>query len=538
MRPDEIVSCSDSKGTSAARDAWGFWSAKLPVGIEFAAALAVVLAARASMIFPLNYSSDDYGWAFKDLADAYGLFAAEGRLLVYFLNLAADFLGASFPFLGALWPILGCAAAVFFGMALRLKLLPDCPSSVGITAVLIFVLFPYQNELMTFHIALPAITCLLVCAGLAILVDKNDFFRLVISSFLIAAAISYQIFLAYIAVAILFIALMEIQQATVCPQHDAGGAIHKYRRSALNLIALLLGVTIFLVSKKLTSDLTGWLPSGRSQIASIDDIPTKLVLLVKEVQYYLLRSEVMLPKVFKVLQLALVVIAVVGIIRGYSATSRSIWNCFLGVTITLAVLGLALIATPFPMMLLEDSRLSLNMRALSGLGVFWSGLFALSWAVSSRQTRKAVLGIGLLLVVGYSLQANQFSVDFARVNMREKMFANRVLSRLELCDDFARIRTVVVVGLSLNHLSYGFKTPVYSSMYYPYDIVALLSEVSGRSFAVPSATDIEKAEQISMNMPLWPHHDSVAVHGDIAVVAASRKVGSAEMLAPPQKREH
>ncbi len=468
------------------------------------------------MIFPLNYSSDDYGWSYRSLSTGYPLWAAEGRLFLYFINWTAEQFGASFPFLGAFWPIFASACAVAFGLVLRDIWVKNCPSIVAVTAVLIFSLFPYHCELFIFHIAMPAVAGCLICGAIALKAEIKSFIAFFATAISISLGISYQIFISYFLVAIVFIFLMQTQI------HDIESFFEKYRRPFLKIVMLFFGITVFLLSQIITTHFTGHSTTQRAKIAIFHDIPEKAILLIKELYYFFLKEEVMIPQSFKILQIILILLIIWGLFVKMGIRNYQAQKLLRLVFIPGLVLAFAFAATVLPFLALNDYRGVMSMRSLSGISVFWAGTFVFAWLISTQRIRKVVVCIGLLIALVYSIKVNQYSVDFARVNMRERLFANRVFERISERENFQKIRTIIFVGLKEDTFTYGLKTPVVSSMLYPYITVGIMSEISGHPFSIPSKAEIRRAEELSVNIPLWPHPDSVLISGDMAIVAMAR----------------
>ena len=502
----------------------GIFETRLPFFAEFIIAFGILLAARASLVFPLNYSSDDYGWGFTDIKGAYHLFAQEGRLVLYFFNRFVDYLGSDFPFLGAFWPIATSVAYTFFGFALRNLWMKESPSFPAIIMVLIFSTFPYHCELIIFHIALPAIFICLISAGISFYFLKGRNESLIYATLLMVVAISYQLFIPYIATACLISLLVEL-----CRNLDNIKINHSSIKIAISrifsyFVPLLIAVVCSLILAKVTTLISGFEPSSRMQMATIKDAPDKAIILVKQLQYFLLRSEIMLPLALKVLQVSLIFIfvweAFKKILIGSEKKSQDI---FLSVLILLCI-GIAFALTVAPYLLIKESMVHMSLRALSSFGVFWAGVFAMAWIVSDAKLRKTVAVLGALLVFGYCMKVSQYSVDFARLNMREKLFANRVMERISLLPTFEQVRTVVFVGLGSGYLREDLKSPVETSFFYPYNAVAVLSEISSRFFEEPTKADIARAKELSAGMSLWPHPESVVVDENLVVILISRKI--------------
>jgi hypothetical protein len=503
---------------------WAFLDVRLPAYVEFFIALGILLAARASMIFPLNYSSDDYGWGFTQLDSAYHLYAQEGRLILYYFNYFIDYLGADFPFLGTFWPILASASYIFFGLALCKLWIQNCPSVVAIIIALIFSTFPYHSELAIFHIALPSVAFCMVCASISFLYLKLPIKLLLIAAILMTIVFTYQLFVPYIFIAVIFTILISYLKQLE-NLHIGNSQIGVFLSKACVLIGpVFIAAISSLLIAKFTTLISGIEPSSRMHSASLSDAPEKIIILIKQLQYFLLREEIMMPLLFKALQCYLLLVVFICSYKKLSNSCSSKSLRILGMVLIMGFIGIAFASTVVPFLIIKESMMHMSLRALSSLGVFWAGVFAVAWVLTTSQVRKSVVLVGALLVFGYCMKASQYSVDFARLNMREQLFGNRVIERLSESPENDGIRSVVFVGLGSDFLREDLPSPIETSFYYPYNAVAVLSEISGRFFEEPTKADIIKANELSSKMPLWPHPQSIVIDKDLAVISISRKI--------------
>jgi hypothetical protein len=501
-----------------------FFEVRLPFYMEFIIALGILLAARASLIFPLNYSCDDYGWGFTEFNISYPMYAQEGRLFIYYFNYFINYLGADFPFLGSFWPIVASAGYICFGLALRNLWIKDCPSVPAIIIALIFSTFPYHSELAIFHIAMPIVTLCLVCGSISFSYLKLPLKSLFIATGLIAVAFTYQLFIPYIFIACVFALLIaylnNLEKFQTC-----NVKIRFALSKAIYLIGpVFIAVILSLIIAKITPLISGFESSNRMQPASLSDAPEKTIILVKQLQYFLLRDEIMMPLLFKALQCYLLAVVIFCSYKKLSDFCPSTIQRVIQMILILCFIGIAFASTVAPFLLIKESMMHMSIRALSSIGVFWAGVFAIAWILSTYRVRKSVVLVGTLLVFGYCIKVSQYSVDFARLNMREHLFGNRVLERISEFTSFKGIRSVVFVGLGSDYLREDLVSPVETSFFYPYNAVAVLSEISGCFFEEPTKADITRANELSAGMSLWPHPESVVLDNDLVVISISRKI--------------
>jgi hypothetical protein len=487
---------------------------------EFFIALAIVFAARASMIFLLNYSGDDYLMA-NSQVDEFHFWVCQGRFQSYVIDIICELLGARFPFMGGFWSIFATASYVAYGLILRRLWAPCSSSLVALSIVLIFSLFPYQSDFITFHECAPSTTVSLLLGGISLMYCDKGGWKTIICALGLFLAISYPPFVVLFAITILIMGLMRFNDFI------------KTKSSSVSLRVLLapvmfrLGFFVVIVFLSLlinhfVQKFSGIPMQERGEIITFKDAPDKAVMFIKQLQFFLLRPEVSFPVAVKLLQLSLLLAVFFGALRQMLHSGKKT-NQIIGTMFFISCLvTLAAAATIAPYFILKNYSGCMSLRMIAGFSVFWAGIFSAAWIFNEGKMKAAVLCIGLIVSVSYAFKVNEQSSDFARINLRDHLVANRIIERLSLFPGENKIRTVVFVGNKhlfnlncINTETSGFNV---SSLYLDWSNTKLLSEVSSQPFLTPSAEDIKTATADAKGKPVWPDAQSVYIKNDIGIV--------------------
>jgi len=486
---------------------------------EFFIALAIVLAARASMILLMNYSADDYFQVNSE--NNYVLFVSQGRYLCCAIYSICEIFGAKFPFMGALWSILASSSYVFYGLVLRHLWMPNSSSLSGLSTVIIFALFPYHSDLLSYHAADPVIIASLCLGGLSLIFCDKGGWKTIISAFAMFFAISYQPFITIFIISIIIMAVIESSNF-IKNKSSPELITAQLNKSIYRIYFFTIVIIINIVLSCGIQALSGISMQERGMLIALNDVPHQVVIFIKQLQYFFLRPEVSISISTKFFQLALIFLLFFGAIRGmlYSG-KKSIqilkW-CFL-LTIFISLAGSATIA---PYFILKNNTGCMSLRMIAGFSVFWSGIFCAAWIYNEGRVKNMVLCIGLILSISYAFKVNEQSYDFARINMRDHLIANRIVERLSLSPGYNNIRTVVFVGnnimfnlADINTETSGFNV---SSLYRSWSNTKVLSEISSLHLLLPTKEDIRDAVADAQGKPIWPDPRSTYIKNGIGIV--------------------
>lgn len=498
----------------------GFWR-------EFAIGVAIAVIARGSMLFPLNYSQDTYRFLNYPEGADFALFACEMRGFAYPLIQFLETIGAQYPYAGALWPILFSAAWVFAGLVSMRIWLPAAGSPAYLVGAILVALFPYQSDYLSFHNAAPGFSFKILLGWSALYFCKANRSSIVLTLLALTYCVSTQVLFGFFFLVVFFEALAWGFRKCASEDSLGGGLWTSARPWATRMGILFLSAILYFVINKSLLVVTGVAPSTRLELSSLAEYPGKGVLYLKNCYFFLFKGEVSIPLVVKWFQLSLIgLVALGGGIaifkkRRFVSTRLFFWG------ILLASLVLAVGACMGVMLPMKDAYSLMNPRTLSPLSIYWTGVFALAWAVMQGRLRGIVTLLGGLLAFSYAVNANRQSVDFARINERDRLVANRMVERLSLLDSSNEIRTVVLVGdnhkFNTDRISTETAGFNISSLYRPWSSTAVLREVSGIPFAYPSDADRKLAEKAAEGRPEWPAPGSAFIEGDVGVVVLPQR---------------
>jgi hypothetical protein len=501
-----------------------FASARIGLAKEFLIAWGIALAVRASLIFPYNYSTDNYRFLNYPEHFTPALALSEMRYWGYLFYQGFIALGAFYPFAGAMWQIIYNGALVGFAFLLIKFLRLEVSSLQKIALALLFVLFPYLTDLMTFNNALPGTSLWLIVAGCGLLCAGRSKMWFLISILLFNISVDYQLLFTFYITAIYF-GFVAGFLAWASADHNSEKARLLIRGSVAAFFALFFACILQLVVGKSLQVILDIAPSSRMGFAAFADIPDKLFLLAKMQYYFLIRPEASLPIAVKVLQLLLLGLFLCPLVHAVIVKRWRKGQGFLlvgfGGIALLAGIGVCL------SLLLLAQKSVMDMRTLSGMAVYWAMVGALAVFYNKGFARHSAVALVCILAFSYALNANRQSSDFARLSLRDRFVASQMVDRLLSLPDFDKVRTVALVHENwkfnidgITSSTGGFNG---SSLIQFWSTTATLREVSGIPFEYPTDDDRELAEKAAVGKPEWPAPGSVFIEGDVGVVVLPKQ---------------
>jgi hypothetical protein len=293
------------------------------------------------------------------------------------------------------------------------------------------------------------------------------------------------------------------------------------------LVAVGTSIVIALSLAGVIRALVGVAADQRGRFIAPAAIPERIQQAFGLLREMLLYSEAGQPLLVKLLAAALLVLAVVALIRRAATSAAGIGARLLS---PLLMLGLLLVAclSVFAVTMPLASWITTR-RVLFGFGIFIGGIAVISYLYQGRIGRRLVIALSSLLVVAYMAANNHMLTDQMVVNYRDSHRANRILARLEAEPGFASAGKLIVLGGDDYQIPGENARGDYGSMFTrPWkgrSILHLISgyrfdiEGTGSSFLPPSTeADLRLAEEYYKNHLLWPSRESTAVIGDLAIV--------------------
>lgn len=495
-------------------------------GSNFRLLFTVLVAAVFSkgVVLLRGFSIDDYSFANGVGEKELSLFFSQGRYLMALIFWVIESLGVNagdlyFP-LGILVLILQSALVVSIFRFVGVERLP----AAGLVGALV-VAHPYLTEILTFRLVLASYCVALIFSILALeaLIRRPSTWggRAVALFATLGMVFTYQVFLNYFAISIAFAFLLSLiskgdnNQAVVLAKRGREKAVD------LTVVSVIAGF-VFLA---ITGAARYYGVSGdvdRAKIIAQTDIPERMSQMYSSLANIYWLDEPVYSGWLKVLVATVVVYSILIILwkillTGEEGGRRR--NIFFSVLILImlipASLGLIIAFKswwPVP-------RVVAHVSVLFGLI-----LLAADFCFQSPRHGGVKFVVGALrsvVLVGFIFLSNQILVDQQRLNDWDRLMANRIVSRLETISSFENIKYI-----SINGGAWAFPRKLRTiqgdlnvSAFYPeHSKVSLLSEVSGYRLENADASGAARGAEYCRGRQPWPHAESLAVFGDLAVI--------------------
>lgn len=494
-------------------------AAKKSVYLEFAVVFVVAILARGNDIFSLHWSCDD----FLSIADpdGHGYVASQASQLRIFAALTTwilGLLGTGFPPIGSFWSACHTASMVVFALALRRLWIPGSASIYGVLIGLLFTLFPYHINLLSFQLQHPSMVMSYLTGAYGIANVGQPGSRRWLAVLAIAASLSYQTMISYFVAAGLVLLLIQIARFGMQPQRES--MAEALRPVFAYGTGMLMGLLAYCSISFIAVHLFAVPVSGRTQFASLDAWRPKVQLLINHLKRTAFGAEPSMARSPKLLQSFLWLIVATGFagqwFRQPGTRQRGFWWLVL-----LSLISVVMISAAFLPTIMMDHT-SENPRNLLATVVFGAGMLSLSSLLASRRLRLLAILVACLLSLSYATITNLLSVDQARLSQRDFLQASRMVERLDQLTGQQPLRTVVLLGSYTPGRGLRGREYYQSGFEVEWAKLPLLQEASGRIFAHPSDLDRVRAEAMAVDRPAWPARESVAVKGDLGLVVLSR----------------
>lgn len=493
--------------------------------------LAIIVAAAIfskGVVLFRGFSIDDYSLGNGVDDKALSLFFSQGRYLMALIFGGLESLGVNagdlfFP-LGLLVLVLQSAFVVSVFRFVGVERLP----AAGLVGALV-VAHPYLAEILTFRLVLPSYCAALMFSivTLEALVRHPSTWRGRSVALLatLAMVFTYQVFLNYFAIAIAFALLLAFLS-----ERDEGRPALFSRQiywRVVDLIAVsLISGLLFLIATGLARyyGING--DVDRAKTISVAEFPERTRQVYSALANIYWMNEPVYSGWMKVLVAAVILFSIVIILWRIVLTTRikgaqkyAVLSLFILVLFIPLSIGLIVaFRTWWPV-----PRVVAHVSMLLGL-ILLSADFCLKNFAHRGLKFAASVSRGVILV-GFVFLSNQILIDQQRLNDWDRLMANRILSRLETLPNFNEIRYVSISGgawafpKKLRTIQGDLNV---SSFYPEYSKVALLSEISGYELKNADASGVAKAEEYCKGRQTWPHADSLAIFGDLAVVCLKK----------------
>ena len=476
--------------------------------------LLLSLVARWQALSP-GYSIDDFVQVLDDKPLSFGLLAAQGRALTYFLRLALGALGASPANSEPLSMMLLTLALVAAGLIVcRLWGIHGFAESLIVVSFI--ALHPYQSEMFTFKAAALYLAIPLGCSFAAILASTRSA-RCWIWSLvaLVCSLCIYQAVLNYLAMALMFSVAFHLSR-------PAGSNPTFWPRLRSQLKLILGAVILYFVTAYAVSRISGVPLGTRTVFIGLNEIGSRINQAYELYKVLFFRPEPILPSGTKALLLLTLAFALGAYL--VKALRRGAYSAVRRVALAFALILVAGLPLCVGVILVLGDWWPAP-RVLAQTGMFWGGSLTLAYSLAQPLVRRIMLTSVVVIILSFIGISNHVFKDQLRVNMRDLATANRMVGRIEALPDFAQVQYVVLYGGS-----YRYCSPIttaqrdmnISALFAPWSKLPVINEVSGYAFQPVPGGIFVKANAFCETAPKWPATGSVVKLDTVAVVCREK----------------
>ena len=366
---------------------------------------------------------------------------------------------------------------------------------------------PYFAELWSFRIA-PLYYALALAPGAAALVMARERryqggLLLLPAALVAAGLLTYQLALPALACAICGAALLAVLRAPEAP----GAALRPF---APPLAALVAGYGLASLIGGGVRRLWGLAPDPRGALVPLASVPARAVETVRLLKQLIVHHPAFATPAQRWLLVPLVAAAGLGALWPGVRAKRPL-ACVLAVLLLKAAwLSALLAAVPL-------QSWSTTPRVLVAMGLFWALALAAAWSLAP--VRPALLALGTVCLLGFSLVTVRLGNELLALNAFDRALMNRVIARLEALPGFEAAQTLVVTGAPdepagiTRHGDQG--RSAFSTSWSP---APLFGEVLGRETRQPEPSEVAAASARCAAAPRWPAPGSALLEGRAAVL--------------------
>jgi len=489
----------------------------------------VAVLAKGPVLFR-GFAADDYKVASGVESPDLTLVISQGRYIGAAVMRLFNALGTNindmyFPF-GIVALLLYSALIVSI---LRFVGIADSPAAGLVGGIMIA--HPYLTELFTFRMLLPALSVALIFSIIALeMVMKVPATRGARAFALLATLamlLTYQIFLNYLAVAIIFAFIFgQVLHNKNSQALATNNNIYRERAITLMIISAVAAI-VFILIMWLGKALSLTYVENRASVIKIDMIPERIKQISSAlVNIYWSAEPVLSGGLKKLVALMLVISGIIISWRLLTDKGReySIRSIFMTLFAFLLLIPVSLgVIVPFgdwwPVP-----------RVISHVAIIIGLIYLVADSCIPGSSNRFLMSINFILrivvLIGFIFLSNQILADQQKINLWDRMMANRIISRLEMHPNFSNVKFVHVNGGSWSY-PVKLRTPQgdlnVSALYVPYSKASLLSEVSGYKFEWAIGTRAATGEKYCQAIQPWPHAESITVDNDVAIICLKKQ---------------
>ncbi|HOE41226.1 MAG TPA: glucosyltransferase domain-containing protein [Rhodoferax sp.] len=408
--------------------------------------------------------------------------------------------------------------SVFLVSIFRFVGMSNSPAAGLVGAIM--VAHPYLTEIFTFRMVLPYYCVALLFSIVALEALMRDpaawSSRLSASVATLAMLLTYQVFLNYLTVTVIF--------AFVCGlvlngKGDSSEKSSIYNLRAINLAVIILISSVVLIVIIRSANSLGLAGvDNRTSFIALGELPERLTELSSTLMKIYWIAEPIFSGWLKVL-VALTLVLSLGIIFRklfVEKVKKNIFFVFVAIVLLIpASIGVIIVSKdwwPVP-------------RVLAHASIIVGLVFLLAdeciQSSTSRFVKFPIFVSRIVILFGFVLLSNQILADQDKVNRWDRMMANRIILRLEMNPNFDDVKFIHISGgpwVYPKKLRTVQGDMNISALSMPYAKSGLLSEVSGYDFKWARTAREAIGDAYCAANQTWPHPDSVTVKDDLAIV--------------------
>lgn len=481
----------------------------------FLIALCLLVVANGYTLFAYGYSTDTTVELFNPNPITLDFFIRQGRYARGAIWLLISKIGIIDPVAQTLYAACAMLMLAFAGI-LVCRMWRITGPMLMVVVIGFLTLHPYQTEIFTFRESVFYIALAYLLGFLALyLADRKPGPFLVGTALLILALGIYQLILNYLGMAMLFMLVLSTGGQRTFKEELAS---IRFKPRLLMMICAVIGFEfIFHLSLHLYHvtqfDRSQWLP-----MSAVSERFGQLKLLYKKMFF---ADELIMPRLDKDLLLILLV-AYFGVatfrLRLDAIQLKTNYLAIPFFILPLAALMIIGISTPLYTWWPEP-------RVLSAIGLFWAGVIAYASSSQSRPGNNIILAIAAIVMFSFIGVNNHILADQLRQNLRDRLTANRVISRFENMPGFQGMRKLAIVNPKWDYATPMTTTDMdlnMSSLSGNDLPVSTIKDVSGYNFTSLSMADAKFAENYCHKAPSWPAQASITIIQDIGIACLSK----------------
>ena len=477
--------------------------------------------ARAGILYP-GFAIDDYAVSFGSISATYPTFISQGRFLHAAIVGAIDAIGVNvadvYIAFGALALIL---QAAFIVSILRFVGVDELAGAWLVGSLI--AVHPYATEVLTFRMALPgycaATLFSIIALEMVIRYPMQLAARLWAVVSLLAMVFTYQVFINYIGVAILF--------AWIVGEVSSEDRRSVFRERAILLATLGVSAIAVFVSVMWVLSLTGAVSTeARTHLITLEMVPQRLLEIAGSLKRIYWQAEPTLPAWLKIAMWILIGFSVIKIAGHHWRADRKddqLKRSILLVLPAVMLVPLSLGSIIFFQGWWPVPRAVGHSAVIIGL-VFLVGDYCATGSTSPLVGRIQKLGRGLL-VFAFVLISNQIFADQHKLNQWDLSAATRLVARMEALPGFKDVKYVHVRGGWWGYPS-GIRTAGgnlnMSALWETWSKAELLVAASGYQLRAAKGEREAIGDSYCETASAWPESGSIKVEGDLAIICLKK----------------